>query len=82
MMWHAELANPLISGTKVLAQDQEQGCSQIQKCWCKVGHKFGQGKMILMRSKDSGPQSCGLSTALSKKLVKVGYGDCDWFYSG
>ena len=55
MMWHAELANPLISGTKVLAQDQEQGCSQIQKCWCKAGHKFGQGKMIYMRSKNSGP---------------------------
>jgi hypothetical protein len=56
MMWHAELANPLISGTKVLAQDQEQsGCSQIQKCWCKVCHKFGQGQMIYMRSKNSGP---------------------------
>ena len=99
MMWHAELANPLISGTKVLAQDQEQGCSQIQKCWCKVGHKFGQGKMIYMRSKNSGPiqdhkvadeqmlvgqgpQSGGFSMALGKKLVKVGSGDCDWFYSG
>ena len=34
-----------------------------------------QGKMILMRSKDSGPQSCGLSTALGKDLVKVEYGE-------
>ena len=99
MMWHAELANPLISGTKVLAQDQEQGCSQIRKCWCKVGHKFGQVKMIYMRSKNSGPiqdrkvadeqmlvgpgpQSGRLLLALGKKLVKVGSGDCDWFYSG
>jgi len=94
MMWHAELANPLISGTKVLAQDQEQCCSQIQKCWCKVCHKFGQGKMIYMRSKNSGPiqdhkvaeeqmlvgpgpQIGRLLLALSKKLVKVGSGDCD-----
>ena len=63
MMWHAELANPLIAGTKVLAQDQEQCCSQIQKCWCKVGHKFGQGKMLSMRNKDSGPQSGGRANA-------------------
>ena len=54
----------MFSSTEMLVQGWPQICQEI---------------MILMRSKDSGPQSGGLSTALSKKLVKVGSGDCDWF---
>jgi hypothetical protein len=56
------LGQGLFSSTEMLVQ----GWPQI---W--------QGQMILMRRKDSGPQSGGLSMALHKKLVKVGSGDCD-----
>ena len=56
-----------------------QGFSRIQKCCIKglVNHRdrpqIWQGQMILMRNKDSGPQSRGLSTALGRDLVKVEY---------
>ena len=40
-----------------------EGCSQVQYQGCRgssrIGHKFAKEKMILMRSKDSGPQSGG-----------------------
>ena len=64
---------PLFSSSEMLGQGLFSSTEMLVQGWPQICQEI----MILMRSKDSGPQSCGLSTALGKDLVKGEYGDCD-----